>query len=104
PRQAQQKGKVESKVRLSRLTVDPGERDFRSLEELQGWTDERLERWTWRAICPATGAPVAEAWAAERTLLRPLPVPLPEPFDVVVSRPVGRDGMVHFEGRQYAVP
>ena len=104
PRQAQQKRKVESKVRLSRLTVDPGERDFRSLEELQGWTDERLERWTWRAICPATGTPVAEAWAAERTLLRPLPVPLPEPFDVVVSRPVGRDGMVHFEGRQYAVP
>jgi hypothetical protein len=104
PRQANQKGKVESKVRLSRLTVDPGERDFGTLEELQGWTDERLERWTWRAICPATGTPVAKAWDEERALLRPLPATLPEPFDVVVSRPVPKDLMIHFEGHQYPVP
>jgi len=104
PRAANAKGKVESKVHLSRLTVDPGGRDFGSLEELQGWSDERLERWARRAICPATGTPVAEAWAAERELLRPLPATLPEPFDVVVSRPVSKDLLVAFEGRQYTVP
>jgi hypothetical protein len=107
PRQAHHKGKVESKVRLSRLLVDPGDRDFGdfgSIEDLQGWTDERLDRWTRRAICPATGTAVATAWEEERALLRPLPATLPEPFDVVVSRPVPKDLMIHFEGRQYAVP
>ncbi len=29
---------------------------------------------------------------------------MPEPFDVVVMRPVHRDCLVHFEGRQDAVP
>jgi hypothetical protein len=47
---------------------------------------------------------VFEAWEAERELLTPLPEPLPEPFDISVTRPVHRDCMVHFEGRQYAVP
>jgi hypothetical protein len=104
PRSGNAKGKVESKVRLSRLLVDPGERDFPSIADLQGWTDERLERWTLRAICPATGTPVAAAWEAERALLRALPATLPEPFDVVVLRPVPQDLMVSFEGRQYAAP
>ncbi|RMH63337.1 MAG: hypothetical protein D6685_07875, partial [Bacteroidetes bacterium] len=43
------------------------------------------------------------SWRAELSRLRSLPV-LPEPFDVSVRRPVHRDCMVHFEGRQYAVP
>jgi transposase len=104
PRAGNAKGKVESKVRLSRLTVDPAGREFPALEDLQRWSDERLERWTQKARCPATGTSVAEAWAAERELLRPLPATLPEPFDVVVTRPVPKDLMVSFEGRQYAVP
>jgi len=29
---------------------------------------------------------------------------LPEPFDVAVNRPVGRDCLVCFEGRSYTVP
>jgi hypothetical protein len=29
---------------------------------------------------------------------------LPEPFDVSVTRRVGKDAIVHFEGRQYNVP
>ena len=57
-----------------------------------------------RTICPATGTTVAQAWEAERALLRPLPALLPEPFDVVVTRPVYCDCTVHFEGRQYMVP
>lgn len=104
PRAANAKGKVEAKVRLSRLTVDPSGQDFSSLEEIQSWTDERLAGWSRRAICPATGTTVAEAWEAERPLLRPLPEHLPEPFDVVVTRPVHRDCTVSFEGRQYTVP
>lgn len=39
----------------------------------------------------------------ERECLAPLPL-LPEPFDVAVTRPVGRDALVRFEGREYAVP
>jgi hypothetical protein len=54
--------------------------------------------------CPATGASIAEAWDQERRLLTPLPETLPEPFDVVVRRPVGIACMVNFEGRQYSVP
>ena len=40
----------------------------------------------------------------ERRLLTPLPETAPEPFDLVVARVVGRDGLVAFEGRQYSVP
>ena len=47
---------------------------------------------------------MAEAWAEERRLLTPLPETATEPFDIAVSRPVGRDGLVAFEGRQYSVP
>lgn len=104
PRQANAKGKAESKVRLSRLRVDPSSRGFESVDEVQCWTDERIGVWAGTAICPATGTTVAEAWASERALLRPLPDLLPEPFDVVVTRPVHRDCMARFEGRQYPVP
>ena len=44
-----------------------------------------------------------EAWQAERAHLAPLPL-LPEPFDIAVTRPVGRDCLVAFEGRAYSVP
>lgn len=97
------KGKVEAKVRLSRLRVDPGSRRFDSIEELQEWTDKRIRRWTEKSICPATGLSVLESWEAEVPLLGQ-PDRLPKPFDVVVTRPVGKDCMVHFEGRSYSVP
>ena len=44
-----------------------------------------------------------ESWEQELSFLQALP-DLPEPFDVVVTRPVHRDCMVLFEGRSYAVP
>jgi transposase len=102
-RQAQAKGKVEAKVRLSRLLLDPGGRSWDSLEELQKSTDERVERWAERAQCPATGKSVQASWEAELERLAPLPL-LPEPFDVVVTRTVQRDCTVRFEDRAYAVP
>jgi transposase len=103
PRQAQAKGKVEAKVRLSRLRVDPGTQRYGSLSELQIWTDERLEAWSRRAKNPATGTTVASIWEKELERLAPLPI-LPEPFDVAVTRTVHKDCTVNFEGRTYAVP
>lgn len=103
PGEAQAKGKVEAKVRLSRLLVGCEERSWGSLEELQAWTDRQVERWAKRSLCPATGKTVWESWQREVSFLAPLPI-LPEPFDVVVTRPVHRDCTVRFEGRTYAVP
>lgn len=103
PRQANAKGKAEAKVKLGRLRLDPGNRRFNSAEELQQWTDEGIERWERRAICPANGLTVQKSWRNEIEYLAPLPI-LPEPFDVVVTRPVHKDCIIHFENRQYAVP
>ncbi len=61
------------------------------------------ETWSKRALCPATGRTVAESWERELARLAPLPL-LPEPFDVVVTRPVHHDATVRFENRTYAVP
>jgi transposase len=104
PRQPQAKGKVERRVRDQRQALDPRGQVFADLAALQAWTDRRLEELAGERRCPASGTSVAEAWARERALLTPLPEPPPEPFDVVVVRPVGRDGLVCFEGRQYSVP
>ena len=104
PRHPQGKGKVERGVRDLRGVVDPCREAFESLERLQAATDERLSERAARLRCPATGQSVAEAWEIERRLLTPLPEELPEPFDVVVRRPVGVDCLVSFEGRRYSVP
>jgi transposase len=103
PREAQAKGKIEAKVRLSRLLVDVTRDRYADLAALQAATDERVAAWARQTICPATGETVDATWQAERPRLRPLP-PLPESFDVAVMRPVYRDCTVHFENRQYAVP
>jgi transposase len=104
PRQPQAKGKVERRVCDQRHGIDPYARSFASIEELQTWTDEQVDTRASVRRCPATGTTVAEAWEAEKRLLTPLPEPLPVPFDVAVSRKVGIDGLVAFEGRQYSVP
>ena len=103
PREARAKGKVEAKVRLTRLRVNPAGRYFESLAHLQAWTDVRLDAWSKRAICPATGLSVHESWEEELDFLG-MPDAYPKPFDVVATRPVGRDCMVHFESRAYSVP
>lgn len=104
PRHPRGKGKVERHVRDLRGTVDPRREAFDSLEALQAATDARLEERAGRLRCPTTGTSIAEAWEQERRLLTPLPETLPEPFDLVVRRPVGIDCLVSFEGRQYSVP
>lgn len=103
PRAANAKGKVEAKVRLTRLLIDVYSRVWRDVAELQEYTDARLDQWAQKAICPATGGTVQETWLAERKLLQPLPI-LPEPFDVSVTRQVHRDCTVNFERHSYPVP
>ncbi len=103
PRQPQAKGKAEAKVRLGRRRLDRRRQTFSGLEELQAWTDERIDGWSRGATCSATGRPVRDSWRRELEAMRPLPL-LPEPFDVAVTRRVGRDCLVAFEGRHYAVP
>jgi transposase len=103
PRSPQAKGKVERDIRDQRFWADPRGRHWTSLEELQAWTDVQDAAAARRRICPVTGTSVWDAWQAEKSSLAPLPI-LPEPFDLVVTRPVGLDCLVAFEGRSYSVP
>jgi transposase len=102
-RSPRHKGKVERAVRSFRQE-DILRFARLGLEGLQGWIDQQDLLNDQRRRCPATGGTVAEAWAAERALLRPLPDPLPEPFDLVRTGRVSADCLVAFEGRQYGVP
>jgi len=103
-RHPEAKGKVETRIgRLADKLIRSRPEGFESLEELQAYTDAFVAEEAKRRRCPATGQTVAEAWAAERELLRPADS-LPEVFDVVVERKVGKDCMVNFEGRSYSVP
>jgi transposase len=98
------KGKAERAVRTARgdfadLFVAP----WPDLAALQTALDARSTEVHATRRCPITGTPIAEAWAAERAVLQPLPV-LDELFDCVVMRRVSRDCLVSFEGRRYTVP
>lgn len=104
PRQPQAKGKVERSVRTQRFGANPGGGAWHDLDELQAFSDERIEEDVRRRRCPATGTSIYEAWQEERHVLTPLPEPLWEPFDLVATRQVAIDGLVSFEGRQYNVP
>lgn len=103
PRCPERKGKVERKIRTLRGSPLPYRNHWADLAELQAATDERLLAQARRRRCPATGQSVFETWQAERAALSPIDH-LPEPFDVVVTRTVGADCMVRFEGRSYSVP
>jgi transposase len=103
PRCPEHKGKVESKVKFVRRRLRLGGA-FSDLAELQRQTDEQLTESDSRRNCPATGQSVERSFQAEARLLRPLPPLLPEPFDLALTRAVGRDCTVNFEGRSYSVP
>lgn len=103
PRAPEAKGKVERRIRDHRHWLDPRAREWESLEQLQAWSDAAVLARAERRQCPATGGSVQEAWEQERPRLGEL-VSLPRPFDVVVSRQVGSDCTVRFEGRTYSVP
>ena len=101
-RQPQQKGKVERRVgAFKRLDFA---RIFDSIETLQRYTDETLQRDSVVRKCPVTGESVHATWIKERELLRALPSTMPEPFDLIKQAPVYKDCTIRFEGRTYAVP
>jgi hypothetical protein len=104
PRSPQEKGKVERRILAHKTGFDPRRRPWRDLAELQTATDTAVRRSAERRICPATGISVWESYQAEQQCLSPLPALLPEPFDLVAQRRVGRDATVAFEGRTYSVP
>jgi hypothetical protein len=103
PASPEDKGKVESRIGRAKPRIDPRGKHFESINALQAWTDEQIEKSRRHRVCPATGRSVHESWLEERRHLQPLPI-LPQPFDVVVNRPVHKDCIVNFEGRSYSVP
>ena len=100
---ATDKGKVERKVRDVVGTLVRRDERFVTLDDLNDAASERSIARAKRTVNPVTGETVFDTWLAEREVLQPLP-DLPIPFDVQVARPVTRDCLVHFEGRQYAAP
>lgn len=103
-RHPQAKGKIERLVRTFRFRANPLTMAWDSLEELQEWTDEQVERSMHARRCPATGTSIYEAWQEERELLTPLPEPIWKPFDLVGTRTVHGDSVINFDGRTYNVP
>jgi len=104
PRSAPDKGKVERRVQdIVGPIIRQGER-FVTLDDLNEAAAKRVLARAKKLINPVTGDSVHDTWLAEREVLQALPLPLPIPFDVQVSRRVGRDCLVNFEGRQYAAP
>lgn len=104
PRSASDKGKVERRVQdVIGGIIRKGER-FVTLEDLNEAAAERIIERAKKLINPVTGDSVYDTWLAEREVLQPLPDRLPVPFDVQVTRKVGRDCLVSFEGRRYATP
>jgi transposase len=101
-RQPQQKGKVERRVGVVK-SLDL-RRVFASLEELQRYTDEMMQRESVVRKCPVTGESVQVTWLKERELLRPLPATMPEPFDLIKQVQVHKDCTIRFEGKTLSVP
>ena len=98
------KGKVERRVfDVKFLQVCKGE-SFASLDALQSITDDRRIERSRRLLCPLTRQSIYDTWLEEQSILRPLPLTLPTPFDVQVTRKVEEDCLVSFEGRRYQVP
>jgi transposase len=101
-RKPNQKGKVERRVGVVK-SLD-FRRVFASIEELQRYTDETMQREAVVRKCPVTGESVHATWLKERELLRPLPATMPEPFDLIKQARVYKDCTIRFEGKTFAVP
>ena len=77
---------------------------FEDREDLQETSRLRILARSRKLLCPVTGKSIYDSWDLEKRHLKPLPLALPEPFDVQVLREVSRDCLVSFEGRRYSVP
>ncbi len=102
-RTPQDKGKVERRVRDVSNYLDFS-RSYQDLDHLQRVTDQAISQRMYRLVHPILGSSFAEALEIEQRHLLPLPLSLPEPFDIQVRRKVRRDATVPFEGREYGIP
>lgn len=100
----EQKGKVERRAGAVQERLNISGLCFNGLGHLQAWSDAKLEAQAMTRICPPTGLSVEESWKAEKAFLQPLPILMPEPFDLVRDCPVHKDCTIRFDGRMYAVP
>ena len=104
PRSGRDKGKVERRVQDVIGGIIRTDERFVTLSDLNEATSERIIQRAKKLTNPVTGDSVYDTWLQEREVLQALPAVLPVPFDVQVVRTVGRDCLINFEGRQYAVP
>ena len=98
------KGKAERRVQDVKILQVTEKDRFEDMEDLQETSRLRILARSRKLTCPVTGKSIYDSWDLEKQHLKPLPFSLPEPFDVQVSREVGRDCLVSFEGRRYSVP
>jgi len=98
------KGKAERRVLDVKVLQVAEKARFEDMEDLQRTTELRIAARARKLVCPVTGKSAFESWNLEKPFLAPLPLTLPEPFDIQVLREVGRDCLVAFEGRRYSVP
>jgi transposase len=98
-----EKGQVEKNVRDARYRLWHEAPDFKDLDELNIWLEQRC-----KALWHETRHPdykdqmIAEAWSEERTSL----MSVPAPFDgfVELSKRVSSTCLVTFENNRYSVP
>ncbi len=102
PYRAKTKGKVERPFRYIRQDFFLG-RTFRNLDDLNA------QFGAWRAevanlrVHATTGRVVDEAFAEERSSLKPLPA-IPYSAVLTIERRVSKDGMISVGGNHYSVP
>jgi len=98
-----EKGQVEKGVRDTRHQIWHKASAFKSLEELNGWLEDRCQQlWQERSHPQDKGRTIAEVWQEERTTLMAIPVA----FDgfIEYSKRVSSTCLVTFENNRYSVP
>jgi transposase len=97
-----EKGQVENQVQTIRGRLFQPRLKFASLEELNGWLEAECRRWAAGRAHPERGdLTVAQAWAAEREALQPLP----PPFDGFheTEHAVSGTCLITFDRNKYSV-
>ena len=98
-----EKGQVEKNVRDARYRLWHEAPDFKDLDELNIWLEQRCKALWHETMHPDyKDQMIAEAWSEERTSL----MSVPAPFDgfVELSKRVSSTCLVTFENNRYSVP